>query len=204
MTRIDEIRARCDAATPGPWVWPGGGGPAKNIIGNKDNRPVIVLSRCKEADAEFMAHSREDIPYLLGKIEHLQKEIDRYARWVNDLQSGMYVNCVYCGHRYGPADEAPTSMSAALTEHIENCPEHPMSKLRTENALLRAECEAAQEAADDAMRERNAAVEDLRYTKLCRHCKHGKNRGPRVPPCDKCADDGKLNWQWRGLQGEGG
>jgi SHS2 domain-containing protein len=53
----------------------------------------------------------------------------RYKQWVEDLQSGMYVNCVYCGHRYGPKETTPVTMADALTAHIAACPEHPMSKL---------------------------------------------------------------------------
>ena len=34
-------------------------------------------------------------------------EIERLKVWVDDLQSGMYVNCVYCGHRYGPGETTP-------------------------------------------------------------------------------------------------
>lgn len=60
------------------------------------------------------------------------KKIARQQQWINDLQSGMYVNCVYCGHRYGPADEVPASMADVLKQHIEQCPEHPMSKLKAE------------------------------------------------------------------------
>lgn len=59
-----------------------------------------------------------------------QADLTRYKNWVHDLQAGMYVNCVYCGHRYGPEDEVPTTMAQALKEHIEQCPEHPMSKLK--------------------------------------------------------------------------
>lgn len=55
---------------------------------------------------------------------------ERLRKWVDDLQSGMYINCVYCGHRYGPQDKVPTSMADVLKEHVEQCPEHPMSKLR--------------------------------------------------------------------------
>lgn len=57
-------------------------------------------------------------------------EIERLKKWVDDLQSGMYVNCVYCGHRYGPSDNTPVSMSDVLKEHVESCPKHPMSGLR--------------------------------------------------------------------------
>jgi len=49
-------------------------------------------------------------------------------RWVDDLQSGMYVNCVYCGHRYGPDTETP--MRSTLEAHIALCPKHPLSAMK--------------------------------------------------------------------------
>jgi len=54
-------------------------------------------------------------------------EIGRLRQWINDLQAGMYINCVYCGHRYGPDSEVPASMADVLKAHIEQCPEHPLS-----------------------------------------------------------------------------
>ena len=59
-----------------------------------------------------------------------KEEIERLVRWVHDLQSEMYINCVYCGHRYGPEDEVPATMADALKEHIEACSKHPMSLLK--------------------------------------------------------------------------
>lgn len=61
--------------------------------------------------------------------------------WVNDLQAGMFINCVYCGHRYGPNDEVPAAMADVLKEHIAKCPQHPMSKLESAVAALRARLE---------------------------------------------------------------
>lgn len=58
-------------------------------------------------------------------------EIARLKQWVDDLQSGMYVNCVYCGHRYGPEATTPVSMAEALRRHVEQCPKHPMSAIKT-------------------------------------------------------------------------
>jgi DNA-directed RNA polymerase subunit RPC12/RpoP len=72
-------------------------------------------------------------------IEAQQQEIDRLQRWVNDLQSGMYVNCVYCGHRYGMENDTPVAMADVLKEHIEHCSKHPMSKLKQEIERLRDE-----------------------------------------------------------------
>ena len=45
-------------------------------------------------------------------ITEQRQENKRLEQWVNDLQSGMYINCVYCGHRYGPnpsLDQTPSS-----------------------------------------------------------------------------------------------
>lgn len=72
-----------------------------------------------------------------AEIARLVQEIDRLKDWVNDLHSGMYINCVYCGHRYGPNTEVPASMADVLKEHVEQCPEHPMSKLKEENLQVR-------------------------------------------------------------------
>ena len=57
-------------------------------------------------------------------------EVERLQRWVNDLQAGMYINCVYCGHRYGPDPGTPVAMADVLKKHIEQCPQHPMSALK--------------------------------------------------------------------------
>lgn len=66
------------------------------------------------------------------KLNEAAGELERLQQHVHDLQSGMYINCVYCGHRYGPEDEVPATMADALKEHIEQCPKHPMSALKIE------------------------------------------------------------------------
>jgi len=62
--------------------------------------------------------------------QEMLSEIKRLQDQVNDLQSGMYINCVYCGHRYGPRESTPVSMADVLKEHVEQCPKHPMSALK--------------------------------------------------------------------------
>jgi hypothetical protein len=76
-------------------------------------------------------------------IHHTSLPNDKMMQWVNDLQSGMYINCVYCGHRYGPKKDTPAVMADVLKAHIRECPAHPLSKALT--AL-----EAAERALDDA------------------------------------------------------
>jgi hypothetical protein len=62
-------------------------------------------------------------------ISELKIKVGRLEAWVGDLQSGMYVNCVYCGHRYGPGETTPVSMADALKAHVAACPAHPMAGL---------------------------------------------------------------------------
>lgn len=76
---------------------------------------------------------------MYAKLTHQQAENERLRAWIDDLQSGMYVNCVYCGHRYGPGETTPVSMADSLKAHIEQCPKHPMSTLKAENERLKAE-----------------------------------------------------------------
>ena len=87
---------------------------------------------------EEMEQCDEDFYNMLEKRD---KEIERLRDWVNDLQAGMYINCVYCGHRYGPNTEIPTSMADVLKEHIEKCPEHPLFEARQEIERLKKEKE---------------------------------------------------------------
>ena len=69
---------------------------------------------------------------MMSELDNLRAENARLQQWVNDLQSGMYVNCVYCGHQYGPRQRTPISMADVLKKHVESCPKHPMSALKAE------------------------------------------------------------------------
>lgn len=78
-----------------------------------------------------------ELDALSDEVNALRQENARLRRWVADLQSGMFVNCVYCGHRYGPDPGTQVAMADVLKAHISECQEHPMSKLRVEfDALL--------------------------------------------------------------------
>lgn len=78
------------------------------------------------------------------QILDLEAENERLRKWVNDLQSGMFINCVYCGHRYGPKDEVPASKADVLTTHVEKCSKHPLFEARERIVEL-------EEAAGDAL-----------------------------------------------------
>jgi hypothetical protein len=70
---LEEIEHRCDAATRGPWVsWIEGGdhssGDSVITTGNED----IYLTGATEADQDFIAHARQDIPKLLEEVKRLK------------------------------------------------------------------------------------------------------------------------------------
>jgi len=78
-------------------------------------------------------------------IKKLTEKLAKYTQWVSDLQSGMYINCVYCGHRYGGTSSGGNSQEV-LKAHIEVCPDHPMSELKKENEYLRRQLESLKNA----------------------------------------------------------
>lgn len=78
-------------------------------------------------------------------------ELTRLRAHVADLQFGMYVNCVYCGHRHGPGETTPVSMADALKAHVETYAEHPMSKLRAERDDLAAKLAELEDCGQDGV-----------------------------------------------------
>jgi hypothetical protein len=87
MTKLnlDEIMARCEAATPGPWVRvdPTDKG-QEYIIGTVDedeeyggwSSPIITCDSGvygpRPPDAEFICHARTDIPALVERVRELE------------------------------------------------------------------------------------------------------------------------------------
>jgi hypothetical protein len=85
-TRIDAIRARCEAATPGPWERHDTQDCAEiRALCEADGiySPVALVNKTYNAD--FVAHSREDLPWALDLITAQQAELDRLTeaqRWI--------------------------------------------------------------------------------------------------------------------------
>ena len=78
---LAAIRARAEAATPGPWD----GVPGRCILPDDWNHRYTahqVIEGCiynpnAENDHAFIAHAREDIPALVAEVERLQAELAR-------------------------------------------------------------------------------------------------------------------------------
>ena len=108
---------------------------------------VEELNHKMEIYKQYLADTSEDMECLEGcdsygheddcPVTNPMAAFRKLRQWIDDLQSGMYINCVYCGHRYGPQDKVPASMAEVLKQHIEVCPKHPMSKLKKELEQLR-------------------------------------------------------------------
>ncbi len=70
--RLDEIKARAEAATEGPWTGNNGDGYGAYYVDNPTGRTV---ARCDygpyegSRDAEFIAHARTDVPDLVAAVE---------------------------------------------------------------------------------------------------------------------------------------
>jgi hypothetical protein len=109
----------------------------------------------------------------------LKKENKRLEAWIDDLQSGMYINCVYCGHRYGPDDDVKIPMRGQLEKHIEQCPKHPLSKAKAELSTLRSELEKAK--SDIVFMVNKAADNHLEgYRELGRRAAEAENKRDRL------------------------
>ncbi len=91
-------------------------------------REMPMLTVVLEAERERLQNLREEFEEYKRRIEDCLPvgELERYKQWVADLQEGTFINCVYCGHRYPPG--TPDVRSMILTEHIRQCPEHPLNE----------------------------------------------------------------------------
>ena len=109
MSRLDEIKARCDAATPGPWsaadereLWreddpsiepswcvsqmrPGfeATSPTEGYMG--DVFTTAGFFESTRSDAEFIAAAREDVPWLIEQVERLE----RWKAEAAEVMSGL-------------------------------------------------------------------------------------------------------------------
>ena len=102
--QIAAIRARCAAATPGPWRnirEPLSG--YLRIFSDTEHggfrQPFICGIRAADEqannDAEFMAHARQDIQDLLDEIDRLTRERDAA---IKDARDNAHYPCRICAH----------------------------------------------------------------------------------------------------------
>lgn len=111
-----------ERASPLPWRWVEVGGSSFVALLDAAGRIVLSTERVAQDDRALIQDGLAAIPRLLAIIR-------RQQRWIADLHTGTSINCVYCGHNYGPSATTPVAMADVLKAHIAQCPEHPMSGL---------------------------------------------------------------------------
>ena len=75
---LSSIRARVDAATPGPWEAHANCGYCGITKRDRDNTPIWRADGATFGDGVFTAHAKTDIPLLL-KVAEAAKELDEWA-----------------------------------------------------------------------------------------------------------------------------
>jgi chromosome segregation ATPase len=95
-------------------------------------REASLIDEIKDLEADLslnasmLAHQCDLSREAETRVMELEYDNKRLEKWVGDLQSGMYINCVYCGHQYPKG--TPGVMQEILYEHIRKCPKHPLRK----------------------------------------------------------------------------
>jgi hypothetical protein len=95
--RLREIRERCEAASPGPWEYERDAVYTSHACGSACPIPlhdhfVFADPDTKPADVAFIAHAREDVPFLLARIAELE-QADTLNHWT----------CARCGYVAPPS-----------------------------------------------------------------------------------------------------
>jgi hypothetical protein len=100
---LTAIRERCDAATPGPWlfeqqddsVWAGFDGALQ--VAHCQSIPgagMLKDRKTRRANATFIAHVRVDIPALLAEVERLREALEAVEWMFND--TGDFEGSDFC------------------------------------------------------------------------------------------------------------
>lgn len=185
MSGIDEIRARCDKATPGPWTWEG------DILLTSASEYLVLkpfydddkneISTCvMPYNAEFIGHSREDIPFLLAEIGRLTAENEQ-LKLSTEICQATWLECIRCspgacGSRGRVTDLRDTFMRTVRENE----------RLKTMNT----------QCAEELLKvkaERDAAIEDLKL---------GVDGIAGCPLCKRMmVSCGKgCSFEWRGIR----
>ena len=89
--RIDEIRERCNKATYAQWKRHEVADYSEihsEVLHFDGSTPIALVKNVE--DAEFIAHSRTDIPFLLNLLEEKEKELEnlqsKNAKYIQELE----------------------------------------------------------------------------------------------------------------------
>ncbi|MET4703118.1 hypothetical protein [Frigoribacterium sp. UYMn621] len=111
---LTAIRAHADAATEGPWDYVCQGVVAQGWVSSEDALDNPVATGRTDADGEFIAHARTDIPTLLDLVAALAKQVadawDEGAMWAAVELGAVKSSSV----QWIAADENPYRAASAI------------------------------------------------------------------------------------------
>ena len=128
MNRLNEIEARANAATDGPWEWEGDAkaeweeGANSLVPSRRPDDPVLYgygydasgIEVKTPADAEFIAHARQDVPALVAALRAVLK---LHKEDVHGWGPGESF-CTECQQGYGLLVPYPCPTVAAIRQHL--------------------------------------------------------------------------------------
>ena len=135
MNRLDQIEARANAATEGPWEWEGDAkaeweeGANSLVPSRRPDDPVLYgygydasgIEVKTPADAEFIAHARTDVPWLLEQVERRDKALEAVLDLHKEDGHGWGPGesfCTECQQGYGLLVPYPCPTVAAIRQHL--------------------------------------------------------------------------------------
>lgn len=93
QARLDEIKARVEAATPGPWEWRNGNirtAPVDTESDYYDSNGLLCADRPGakpvikwQGDKDFIIAARQDVPELVAEVERLRAALEA-IEWIED------------------------------------------------------------------------------------------------------------------------
>ena len=135
MNRLNEIEARANAATEGPWEWEGEAkaeweiGANSLVPSRRPDDPVLYgygydasgIEVKTPADAEFIAHARTDVPWLLEQVERRDKALEAVLDLHKEDGHGWGPGesfCTECQQGYGLLVPYPCPTVTAIRQHL--------------------------------------------------------------------------------------
>jgi hypothetical protein len=130
--KLDEIEARANAATPGPWYvvendppleyW-AVNAPCGREVFDDGSAAGEYGASCSIADRDFLAAARADVPALIARVRELEAELEEVSRDRDAQQRrafGLYGTSMALQSRAKIAederDEARAQLAAELEE----------------------------------------------------------------------------------------
>lgn len=128
MSDLEAIKARAEAATEGPWhidhdertvraIDPANG----KIMFNRAGTPHRHWQQQGQADAEFIAHARDDVPRLVAALEAVENLHRPYTQHPSGIGAKY---CVHCWDGIKSQSTAyPCPTVTAIRTALEGAPE---------------------------------------------------------------------------------